>query len=192
MSRRASYSRALLLVVSLLGLMLIPMTSSAGLVNRQFEFSSTQGPLIFGPTLGYFQYDDSIAPLGGGHVSMTNLFTDLGVSFGGFSFDETTANSGWIDFDASGQLLEAHFGNNCQTGGCVIFIGDPQWWIRVGEPFASVNDFAYSGFAGPNNDFYQTLENRLIPVPAAPSYLLLSVAIFMMRLCQLRKKTSSR
>ena len=168
-----STSRKVVALVAV-GLLAAPLASQAALVTRQFQFSSTQGALQFGPTIGSFTYDDSVAPVGGGFANATNLFSDLNVAFGTFSFDETTANSGYLEFDASGGLKDAHFGNNCQAGNCTIVAGTAQWWIRVGVP-GTPNDFSYSGFNGATG-INQTFDNRLldpVPLPAA-AWLLLS------------------
>lgn len=150
------------------------LPAAAAPVTRSFEFSSTSGPLQFGPTLGSFTYDSALAPLGGGVVSALNLFSDLAVTFGSFSYDETTANSGWLTFDASGDLVDAHFGNNCVAGTCSISGGSNHWWVRVGT--SSVNDFAYAlvGHAG----IWTTDQNRLVPlnVPEPTPLALLAVA----------------
>lgn len=157
-----------LMTAAALAALAAPLTSSAALVTRQFEFSSTSGPLTFGPTIGSFTYDDIVAPVGGGTVSQLSLFSDLSVSFGGYSFDETSANSGWLVFDSLGGLLEALFGTSCSAGVCGIGGGEEGWWIRVGVP-DTTNDFAYSGYNGATG-FYQTFSNRLlenaVPEPA--------------------------
>lgn len=159
--------------------MLGTTAANAGLIKYEFEFQSNSGALVFGPTIGTFTYDDAVAPVGGGYVSQDGLFTGLSVSFGGHSFDETTANSGWLLFDAGGGLIEAHFGNNCFGGGCGIGSGQEEWWIRVGLEGQSVNDFAYSGFMG-EQAFQQTELNRLIGqvgVPEPTSLALLGLGL---------------
>lgn len=165
---------ALLAVIAVSAL---PPPASAALVTRQFEFSSTSGPLQFGPNIGSFTYDDSVAPAGGGFVNATGLFSDLDVAFGVYTFDETTANSGWLQFDAGGGLIEAHFGNNCVAGVCFVAGGQQQWWIRVGIP-GTTNDFIYSGFEGATG-FHQTFANRLLDnaVPEPGSLALLGLAL---------------
>ncbi len=142
-------------------------TAFAAQITRNFEFSSTSGPLQFGPNIGSFTYDDSVAPVGGGYVFQTGLFLDLNVSFGSWIFDESTANSGWLRFDALGGLLDASFGNNCLAGVCSIDFGSEHWWIRVGETNFSANDFTYSGYNGADTA-YNTFANRLLPVSSVP------------------------
>ncbi|MFG6465050.1 PEP-CTERM sorting domain-containing protein [Roseateles sp. BYS87W] len=157
----------------------LPLTAEAGLVTRQFLFSSTAGALQFGPQVGSFTYDDAVVPAAGGLVAAPNLFKDLQVSFGGFSFDELTANSGWLRFDATGDLLDAAFGNNCSGGGCSINAGWSLWWIRVGKPGASANDFAYSGFNG-ESGIQTSYQNQLLPqgtVPEPASVALVALAL---------------
>ncbi|KQW46227.1 hypothetical protein ASD88_07360 [Pelomonas sp. Root662] len=166
-------------VVAATAASLLPLAAEAGPVTRQFEFSSTAGALQFGPQIGSFTYDDAVAPVGGGYVSALGLFANLDVSFGGFSFDETTANSGWLRFDPAGVLLDAHFGNNCNAGSCTISGGASQWWIRVGQVGNSVNDFSYSGFNG-EAGFRSTNLNALLPnatVPEPASIALAALAL---------------
>ncbi len=172
----------------LLVLVAFPSLASATLITRYFEFSSTSGPLSFGPNVGWFEYDDSVAPVGGGYVKLTGLFSGLSVGFDGFSFDETTANSGWLQFDAAGELLEAHFGNNCFAGGCAIGAGAQEWWVRVGVP-GTVNDFAYSGFNGATQ-FFNTYDNRLIPnrIPEPSAPLLFGAGILVVGRARRRRR----
>lgn len=141
------------------------LAAQASPVTRSFEFSSTSGPLIFGANVGTFTYDSSIVPSGGGVVSATGLFSDLSVAFGSFSYDETTATTSSLSFDAAGELLEAIFGSNCNSFACSVLSGTNSWFMRVGT--ASVNDFQYALTSDPSNIFRTDL-NRLLPLNSVP------------------------
>jgi hypothetical protein len=144
--------------LAVLAFLMAPLAANAELITWEFQFQSDFGALQFGPTIGTFSYDDSlIAP---GFVTGTAIFADIDVSFGGYSFDETTANGGYLEFDSTGGLLDAHFGTNCfDSGACAVASGVEGWWIRVGP--GSQNDFIYAGF-NEEIGIHQTVENQLL------------------------------
>jgi len=156
----------------------LPSVALAGLISFNFEFSSSSGPIIFTDSVGSFQYDDSIVPVGGGKLNQANLLTDLSVSFGGYSYDETTANTGWLDFFANGSFKEAFFGNNCSGGTCALESGKDNWWIRVGTP-GTENIFSYIGYDPEHTQASTTSENMLIvtPVPEPGALVLLLIGL---------------
>lgn len=154
------------LALGFLVFLCVPHLASASPVTRQFEFSSSEGPLIFGPNIGSFTYDDSIAPGGGGLVGLAGLFSDLSVSFSTFTFDATTANTGALTFGLGGTLLSAFFGNNCADASCTITNNFEHWYITVGVP-GFPQDFSYSGYDGADM-LYTTSSNRLLPLAAVP------------------------
>ncbi|MEO8248306.1 MAG: PEP-CTERM sorting domain-containing protein [Burkholderiales bacterium] len=161
-------------------------------VTRQFEFSSTSGPLQFGPSTGSFTYDDSIAPTGGGNVAGAGLFSQLTLMFGGISYNSATANAGTLLFDASGDLTGALFGNNCDALGMCYTApiplqfpassAGPQWLIGLNTVVPTMNVVYYTGFGA--NGFLpevSLLASRLMPqqqtVPEPSSLLLAGLAL---------------
>lgn len=160
----------------------------AATVTRSFLFSSTQGPIQFSNAVGSFSYDDSVVPNpSNGFVLGPNLFSQVSIAFGSFSFNASTANSGFLRFDLStGELLEVLIGNDCNApplmlGQCQVQGDEADFWVRVGKVGQSQNDFKYgAGFApGMPPDIFTTELNRLLPLAVpepAPWALLLAAA----------------
>src|SRR5262245_34021366 len=82
------------------------------------------GPLAGVSASGFFSFDDSIVPPDAGDVLEAGLLSDLEFSWNGVSYDETTANTGYLVFDATGALVDGAFGSDCQAGGCGAGVGD--------------------------------------------------------------------
>lgn len=170
------------LALGIVATAVVATAAVAAPVTRSFVFSSTAGPIQFSNAVGSFTYDSGVTPdPGTGYVFGNNLFSQVSIAFGAFSFDETTANSGYLRFDTtSGELVDVLIGNNC-TGPtsepCTVTGGEKHFWVRVGLPGRSQNDFKYgSGFdnnAGPP-DIFTTELNRLVPlrVPEPASWAL--------------------
>jgi hypothetical protein len=162
----------------LLGVLALSTPTAAAPVTRHFEFSASGGAFVFAGRTGSLTYDDGIAPAGGGSVYGAGLLSDLDVSIGTTPYNETTANTGYLRFDAGGDLIDALFGSHCSaSGSCTVSVFGPSWWIRVGDPGVSVNDFVYGGFSGdPSIRF--TYSNRLLEtVPEPGTLALLGLAL---------------
>lgn len=142
--------------------------AGAATVTRWFEFSSSAGPLQFGPTVGHFSYDDALATAvhPGLMVSGSQLLTDLEVTFGGRTWDETLVEGVEMRFDGTGELTSLLFGSDCHvSGSCSLAAGADRWYLRVGRE-AILQDFAYNGFgtATPQQSRFVT---RLLDAPPA-------------------------
>jgi hypothetical protein len=86
-------------------------------ITYDFTVTATTGPLAGTVAHGTFSYDSSsITP--GGQNSATGLLTSLNFSWDGVAYTQATANTGFLSFDASGNLTSAGFGSDCSAGTC--------------------------------------------------------------------------
>lgn len=116
-----------------LGLLVGPIEAAASPITYAFAVDGgLSGPLAGVPSSGYFTFDASIIPPGGGTVDEANLFTDIAFTWNGITYDENTANTGRLTFDASGALAPMlFFGNNCAAGVCGVSQGTNEWYFQV-------------------------------------------------------------
>ena len=118
------------------GLLAHSMTADAALVTYRFTVSGgPDGPLAGVSSQGFLTFDDSIIPAGGGDVDGNDLLQDLEFSWNGVSYDETTANTGWLEFGPNGWLQLAVFGTNCDVGSCEASREDFDWIVDLGREF---------------------------------------------------------
>ena len=97
--------------------------ASAAPSAYQFTVTGVTGPLAGVTSVGTFVFDPAIAPEGGDFVSVAGLFTDLTFSWDGVAYDETTANTGTLGFEADGTLIYALFGTDCGPSGFGCGVG---------------------------------------------------------------------
>lgn len=114
--------------------------ASADPITYGFRVAPSTGPLAGTTASGWFTFDSSIVPPGGGMVAATGLLTDLAFSFNGIDYDETTANTGSLAFDSSGALFLAFFGTDCGAGICVP--SGPSGFLVIATPL--FGGFAYT------------------------------------------------
>jgi hypothetical protein len=114
-----------------------PDAAQAAIVTYEFTVGGGDiGPLAGVTASGWFSFDDSIVPPGGGDVNEANLLSDLAFTWDGISYDETTANTGFLVFDASGALTAGAFGNDCDAGRCQASGDNPHdWAVDLGFEF---------------------------------------------------------
>ena len=108
-------------------------------VNYTFTVTATSGPLAGTTATGTFSYDtSSIVP--GGTNANTGLLTALNFTWDGITYNQTTANTGFLEFDTTGALTQDLFGNNCFPGGsCAAVPPFEQWLVSFPIPLG----FAY-------------------------------------------------
>ena len=121
-------------------------TADAGLVRYAFTVTIGSGPFAAQST-GTFAYDTSIipAPAAGVVVGGLDLLVNLDLTWNGIQYDETTANTGGMVFDASGTLVDIVFGNECVPLFCLAGAGDEEWFVLMRN-----SSFTYRPAADPS------------------------------------------
>ena len=137
------------------------------------------GPLAGVTVSGFFSFDDSLVPAGGGDVNEAGLLSELEFTWNGISYDETTANTGSLTFDATGALTSGVFGSDCEAGSCSASINDPNsWFLGLGDEIGyDVGDERL--FFGPT-----TFSLRAVPEPGTLTLLslgLLGLAVWRLK-----------
>jgi len=139
--------------------------------------ADTGGPLAGTVAHGTFSYDSSSIPPGGGFNGALNLLTSLSFSWNNVHYTQATANTGSLDFDASGNLIQAVFGNNCFAGFCTV------------NPSDNTNEFlAITGGVGSrflytvpdltaDTDFFDGTITAALAVPEPASLTLLTMGL---------------
>jgi len=122
-------------VLAVVALLFWVSTANAFPITYNFTVIATSGPLSGTVEHGTFSYDSSsIIP--GGINDAAGLLTSLSFSWNGISYDQTTANTGDLRFDANGHLTEALFGTDCSAGGnCQLVDGNDSWFGITGSFF---------------------------------------------------------
>ena len=111
-------------------LLAAPLMTFADVVRVDFTLTADDGPLAGTSSSGSFQLDDAVAPAGGGVVD--GAFADsLSFQWNGINYNETTANTGSLLFDADGNLTSFVAGNVCDTttGRCSLNVAFEAWRI---------------------------------------------------------------
>jgi hypothetical protein len=65
----------------------------------------------------------------GGTNSNTGLLTALNFTWDGITYDQTTANTGFLTFNTSGTLVTDVFGNDCSAGQCIVASNRVDWVV---------------------------------------------------------------
>ena len=161
-------------LVSLLGAAFALSLVTSGLADASpitYDFTVTAKDGPFGGTTeqGMFIYDSSSILPGASNVTK-GLLTSLNFSWNGITYDQTTANTGFLNFDVSGNLVRAVFGNDCSAG-CIVPVATNTWSINLLPPGGPLEFFyAVPGNAG----LFTGSVTAALAVPAAePSTLAL-------------------
>jgi hypothetical protein len=161
-------------------LVISPLAANADPITVDFSVTGTSGPLTGVMSSGFFTFDDSVIPGGGGLVSQIGLLTDLSFVWNGIGYDETTANTGWLSFDALETLDDFGFGTDCWAAGCRLF---PQitGFILAGPIFH------YSTTTDAGSGTYDGVGEFTTQVPEPGTLALLGIGLFGMGLARRKK-----
>ena len=139
---------SLMFAAAALGFSFAPVAEATP-VNYDFSVQVITDPSLSAD--GTFSFDSSsITP--GATNTATGLLTALDFTFNGITYDATTANTGFLSFDADGNLTNILFGTNCdKVKNCSL-----PWFARSGT-------FTY-GRPGTGKLSY-SLATAAVPVP---------------------------
>jgi hypothetical protein len=104
------------------------VSAEGGQVRFKFSVTATDGPLAGVTSTGTFAFDYSIVPAGGGTLEQIDLLSDLNFTWHGITYDETTANTGWLTFNMSGNLTQVVLGSNHESGTVWVQPGEEGWY----------------------------------------------------------------
>ncbi|HLK50357.1 MAG TPA: PEP-CTERM sorting domain-containing protein [Bryobacteraceae bacterium] len=133
-------------MIALAALALIPALN-ADPISYDFSVTASSGPLSGTIANGSFTYDSS-SIVDGGINTNPDLLTSLNFVWDGIAYDQTTANTGFLAFDATGHLIQAVFGNICSTstGSCsLVGLNNEQWLLGLNT---SGGSFSYTVITG--------------------------------------------
>lgn len=182
---RIAIVAGLLLVLSLLA-----APAHAVLVAYDFTVTANSGPLNGTSASGSLAFDSALIPAGGGSLSAIGLLSDLDFTWNGITYDETTANTGGLEWDPAGQLIFLAIGSNHIPGSVLIVAGTSDWGV-AGAPSALT--FAYATPEIDSDVFYGT--GTFEPAqgtPAIPEPLTAGLAVFALTSAALAATRRSR
>jgi hypothetical protein len=151
----------LLALVLSLGV-LLPNVAHAVLMRVDFTLlTSASDPTYTSQTVsGYFTYDSSIVPSGGGQLGSGNL-SALSLTLAGHTYSTADADDGFLTFDSAGSLTDWFIGGT-YTGVNAVSTPGPDFWL--GPDYAPT--YTYPG--APDGIYFGSLSSwSVAPAPTA-------------------------
>jgi hypothetical protein len=156
---------------------LAPLLAAATPITFDFLVAASSGPLAGTTSAGTFTFDSgSIPAVLPGTSNATGLLTGLSFSWDGIAYNAATGNTGWLTFDAAGDLLTMGFGTSCAPGSCSVEIGTVDQWYVIGTMFAYAVPGAPSVYFGS----VEVHPHAAVPEPGAPALLVIALAALAM------------
>jgi hypothetical protein len=149
------------------------IAAHASPITYDFNGSFSSGPLMPQFYSGYFTFDSGAVTAGSVNQA-TGLLSDLSVTIDGIAYDENTANTGWLGFDALGALNNFGFGTDCSAGSCIASTSDPGSWLTSGSSLVAAT--AAGGNSLSNGSMSYALRSQNVPEPASAALLGLALA----------------
>ena len=169
--------------VAFAGLTLMPLLE-ANTISYGFTVTATSGPLNGTVASGTFSYDSSSIVLGGLKAN-AGLLTALNFIWDGITYNKNTANTGSMNFDASGNLISYQFGTNCGPGYCGVQSGLEEF--KVLGPFGPNSEYTESGVSGIFSGTVSTSQASTAPEPS--TFVFLSAGLLGLTLAAVRRRS---
>lgn len=134
-----------LLSLAAAAVLAVPLAAQGKTITYDFTVGGGGfGPLGNVSSSGSFAFDSSVIPNGGGLIVGTGLLTRLSFTWDGISYDQSTANTGALEFNSGGMLDGLNFGDACNALGACSVDGNGHDWDLSG--FTSVGPLTFAQF----------------------------------------------
>jgi len=137
------------------------ISALANAVPVTYDFTVANNTTQTVTASGWFTFDDAIA-IPGSTVTQTDLIDDLALTWDAFAYDESTANTGFLQFDGAGALsafrIEATGCDSDPNSAPDDCVGEPLSWILNSQS----EQFLWHSVCGSSNSSICNNPGRLV------------------------------